>query len=70
MLGAQSGSLHFARRPIKPPSHAQPFLPGHGAKEFHLFRTGLFIRQHEITMRRRGHSRKQKAFLAPMAHKD
>jgi hypothetical protein len=41
---------------------AQSFPAGHGAKDFGLFRTGLFLRQHEITMDFQGHWRKQKAF--------
>jgi hypothetical protein len=61
MLGAQSGSLHLARRPVKTLGRPQSILAGHGAKDLNLFRTRLFIRQHGLSMPRRGLPRKQKA---------
>ena len=63
VLGAQTGSLHFARGPVKTLGYPESFLAGHGAKDFNLFRTGLFIRQHGASMRRCDHWRKRKAVL-------
>jgi hypothetical protein len=61
MLRAHAGGLHFARGPIQTPRHPQPFLAGHGAEDFDLFCAGLFICQHGLSMRYRGHWRKQHA---------
>ena len=63
MLGAHSSGLHFTGRPVKAPGRPEPVLAGHGAKDFDLFRTGLFIRQHETTMCRQCHWRKRNAFF-------
>src|ERR1700722_8992082 len=62
MLALHSSRLHFAGRPVKAFGHPQPFLAGHGAKDFNLFRCGLFILQYGTNMRLRGYSRKQNAF--------
>src|SRR6266571_4108003 len=51
MLGAQSGPLQFARRPIESFRQTQPLFAGHSAEEVNLFPTGWFIRPHESRVR-------------------
>jgi hypothetical protein len=51
MLRAQPSDLHFARRPIEALRQLQPPLTRHGTQDLNLFRAGLFIRQHEESMR-------------------
>src|SRR5882724_8811336 len=58
VLGAQSGDLHLARRPIELLSQMQPPLARHGTKDFNLFRAGLFIGQHGARVSLKGRQSK------------
>jgi hypothetical protein len=58
VLRTQARPLHLPRRPIKSLSQAQALLPGHGAEQFNLRRTGLFIWQHERSVLLKQHQSK------------
>ncbi len=53
VLGPQPGCLHSPRGPAKPLSQCQATLRRHAPIDGQLFQAGLFIRKHDLTVRRK-----------------